>query len=102
VICSADAQPGLTADTRSRGAAVAHRPAAELASQTKRQGSLPLSIAIAYALTGALIMIVPIAKGEQPKSKEGDDKNRECGDKNDAHNRRQFDLKDNVRLIEFI
>lgn len=66
------------------------------------RGRSPLSIAITYALTGALIVIVPVTKGEQPKSKEGDNKNRECRDKNDAHNRRQFDLEDSVRLIEFI
>jgi hypothetical protein len=47
-------------------------------------------------------VIVPITKGEQPKSKEGDDKNRERRDKNDAHNRTQFDLKDDVRLTELV
>ena len=60
------------------------------------------SCAMQNRLPTLLIVIVPVTKGEQPKSKDGDDKKRECRDKNDAHNRTQFELKDSIRLIEFV
>jgi hypothetical protein len=44
VICKAEAQPGWTTGTAMRGAAAAHLRTTKLASQSKRQDSLPLAI----------------------------------------------------------
>jgi hypothetical protein len=63
----------------------------------QRNGAICRGLSCDAVLIGTrswpLVVIVPITKCEQPKGKEGHDKNRDCREKNDAHNRTQFDLK---------